>query len=291
MKKKSTVNVIITLVLLGVILLPAPYPGFSDDPGDKVDIGITVKLKSRILNEERGLFIYLPDGYSESKDRYPVLYICAPRDFYFHYTSGIVRFLSKLSITPKIMVVGLRNMKGNRDLTPTKTAGYGPTSGGADHFLKYIKNEVIPYVDKNYRTQPCRIIWGHSIVGTFCIYTFLSAPDTFNAYIVSSPWLIYDEEEMFLLKNTESFLKKRSGQKNFLFLTVGNEPRLNPSIEAFIKILKNKKPVGVEWKFTMMQNENHRSIMVKSLAEGLRALYSGWENIPDSCGKSDVKMP
>ena len=291
MKKKSIINTITMFALPGLILSTAPYPGFSNDTGDKVVIGKTVKLKSRILNEERRLFIYLPDGYSESKDRYPVLYICTTGEDQFRDTSGITRALSEQSIIPKIMVVGLTDIDGGRDLTPTKTDSYGPTSGGADNFLKYIKNEVIPFVDKNYRTQPCRIIWGHSIVGTLCIYAFLSTPDTFNIFIVSSPWLIYDEEEMFLLKNTESFLKKRSSENNFLFLTVGNEPRLLPGIKAFIKILENKKPVGVEWEFTTMQNENHRSIISKGLTEGLRAVYSNWKNIPGSCGKSSVKMP
>ena len=269
------------IVLMVIILFMAASPGqiFARENGSDIIIGKTAQIKSQVLGEERSLLIYLPETYETSRDKYPVLYHLYVDDTIFHYSTGIVRFLADRKLIPPMIVVALStNRQGARDLTPTKTPNYGPTSGGADNFIKFFKEELIPFIDKNYRTRPYRVIWSHSIVGTFSIYALLSAPGVFNAYLVSSPWFTYDGEGMFLLKNAEKFLKKRTTQENFLFITVGNEPELLPSIKGFDNILKNTAPKGLKWEYMVLKDENHNSMMSRCLQEGLRALYSNMKN-------------
>ena len=269
------------IVLMVIIIFTAAAPGqmFARENGSGIIIGKTAQIKSQVLGEERSLLIYLPETYETSQDKYPVLYHLYVDNTIFHYSTGIVRLLADQKLIPPMIVVALStNRKGARDLTPTQTPEYGPTSGGANNFIKFFKEELIPYIDKNYRTRPYRVIWSHSIAGTFSIYALLSTPEVFNAYLVSSPWFTYDGESKFLLQNAEKFLKKRTTQENFLFITVGNEPELLPSIEGFNHILKNTAPKGLKWEYRPLKNEDHNSMMSRCLQEGLRVLYSNMKN-------------
>ena len=259
-------------LVANVILLGMQSVLFGFPREDAISIGKREKIHSKILKEEKNLSIFLPDGYSRSRESYPILFMFYNGEPGFHYASGIVRFLTGNTRVPRMIVVAV-DVDGRRDLTPTKSAAYGPTSGGADNFIKFLKEELVPYLAEKYRTEPYRIIWSHSIGGTLCIYALLSEPDLFQAVIVSSPWFIYDQDKRFLLKNTERFLGKRSGQKNFLFITAGNEPALLPSIQGFIKILEQNAPEGLTWKFSIQKEEDHRTIMLRCLPEGLRSLY------------------
>ena len=72
---------------------------------------------------------------------------------------------------------------------------------------------------------------------------------------------------------TESFFKRRTSQKNYLYICVGNEPNLAPSIEEFFQIVKKLNPAGLKWDYKIMKNENHRTIKNISLDAGLRSLF------------------
>jgi len=256
-------------------------PPCAQEQGEPIVIGSIVKFRSKILGEERRLFVSLPDGYASSSERYPVLYCLTQEDGGdIHYASGVARKMARAQIVPSMIVIGLSGVKGMRDLTPTYSKDYGPTSGGADKFLEHLEKEIVPYIDGEYRTQDLRIFWGHSIVGTLGIYGFLKAPGLFNAYVLSSPFFIYDGDQQYLLKSTDSFLKKRASQKNFLHLTVGNEPRLKMSMDSFVARLEAIKPAGVGWQYAVKQDEDHRSVMAVILPEGLRSVFSDCKGRP-----------
>ena len=114
----------------------------------------------------------------------------------------------------EMIVVGITNTDRTRDLSPTHvttTVGGGntalqfPTSGGADKFLKFIETELIPEIEKRYRTQPYRILAGHSLGGLFAIHAMLSRPDVFQSYIAVSPALHWDNQ--VVVKRAEDFFK------------------------------------------------------------------------------------
>ncbi len=250
------------------------FSAFAQDPGEKVSIGTKAVFHSAVLNEDRNVYVFLPDGYSQAKNRYPVFYALYSEAPDYHFSTGVVAGLSRLRLIPPMITVAFDLGDGMRDLTPTKSADYGPTSGGAANFLGFIKDELIPYIEKNYRTAPERLFWSHSIGGLFGLYALLKEPDIFQSMLVSSPYFVYDRGERYIIKNTKTFLENRKGQENFLYICVGNEPQLVPEIEAFLKILDEAKPQGLRWKFVKMPEEDHTSILARSLTEGLRALAS-----------------
>ena len=100
-----------------------------------------------------------------------------------------------------MIIVAIVNVDRNRDYTPTyapkqKGGLEFPTSGKADKFLEFLKSELFPYVESNYRTQPYRIITGWSLGGLFTVFTYLEHPEYFSAYLAISPSLWWDNESM-----------------------------------------------------------------------------------------------
>ena len=265
----SVSKITLWICLSSAVILCTSYAQESEQ---NYIIGKAIRIRSTVLNEERTLLINLPDDYDVSQRRYPVLFLL-DGDAHFHHVTGIVHYFTIRNMIPPLIVIALPNIDRTRDFSPT-TVEQRPTSGGADRFLEFFQEELIPYVDSHYRTHPYRIIIGHSLGGLFAIYALLTQPDVFNAYIAISPSLSYDNE--LLLKKAPAFLEKSPGLKKFLFMTVGNEPRYIPRLESFSKILEEKAPNGLEWKYTYMEKEDHVSITHRSIYDGLETLYLDW---------------
>ena len=158
---------------------------------------VPVQLESKVLAETRTILVRTPASYAGGARAYPVLYM-TDGDRQIGHTAAVVDFLAREGRMPEVIIVGINNTDRTRDLTPTKveTMGGGfatPTSGGGDRFLDFISTEVIPYVEKNYRTQPYRVFAGHSFGGLFAMHTFFTRPALFNGVIAVSPSLTWDD--------------------------------------------------------------------------------------------------
>jgi predicted alpha/beta superfamily hydrolase len=153
-----------------IVIVTILFSSFTQaQNSNDVVVGKTTTLNSKVLNEERELFIYLPDNYNYSDSKYPVLYLL-DGDAHFLHAAGTVIFLSgNPGLMPPVIIVGIPNAVRTRDFTPTSTDNM-PQSGGADNFLKFMREELIPYVNNNYRTEPYRILFGHSATAMVSVY-------------------------------------------------------------------------------------------------------------------------
>jgi predicted alpha/beta superfamily hydrolase len=267
----------VVAAIFSFLSIPPGKAAASPDTNDSICIGRQISFSSQVLKEEKTLYVSLPEGYGNSTARYPVLYTFYNGDAGFIHTTGVVRLLADLGLAPELIVVSLP-VDGRRDLTPTRAAAYGAMSGGADVFLRFLREELLPYVDREFRTDARRLVWSHSIGGTLIVYALLAAPDLFQVHLTSSPFFIYDGNERFLLRNAARLLKRRKNETNYLYMAVGNEPDLKPAIDEFVRILGDTNPPGLVWDYIQMDKEDHSSIQVRSLTEGLRAYFAreGW---------------
>jgi predicted alpha/beta superfamily hydrolase len=241
---------------------------FCQDSITKIEIGYSIKIKSKVLNEDRTIFIYLPDSYKGTQKTYPVLYLL-DAETNFKHTCGIVDLLSRSSIIPDMIIVGLPNTDRMRDLTPTYDKKFN-IGGGAENFLNFLKVELIPFVDQNYITQSFRILNGHSIGGLFAIYAFISDTLLFNAFIVTSPSMYWDDKIM--LSKIENFLKTSPLLRKKLYITLANEPDYM-NVKETIEVFKKEAPKGLNWKFKQDTTETHEISPLKSTYDGLRFIY------------------
>jgi len=242
-------------------------------------IGEIVTLHSDILSQDRVLWIYVPEGYTDSLSRYPVLYLLDGERNFLH-VAGIVNLLSTLRFIPEMIVAAVLNADRDRDFSPTQVDGY-PQVAGAAQFLLFMKDELIPFVDENYRTSPLRILFGHSLSGLFAAYAFVSQPQLFSALILTSPSLAWDGGDQ--LKKMPTFLEENPGLRKFLYLTVAAEddkPTLNACAE-FAGLLKRKAPKTLDWHYRIIRDESHGSAAHPTVYQALKTIYSGWR-IPNS---------
>jgi len=249
-------------------------------------IGEKVEIRSKVLGENRRIWISLPQDYRRSKQKYPVLYLL-DGEFFFEQAAAAVRFLSELEYIrsqpiPQMIVVGIVNVDRNRDYTPTyalKQAGglEFPTSGKADKFTIFLESELFPFVESHYRTQPYRILSGWSLGGLFTVYTYLEHPDLFSAYIAMSPSLWWDDS--LYVKHTDSYLAKGLISDKTLVVTVGSQEggNIGRSVrDGFIRSMENKLAKGKPFRAIEIPDEGHNYVPYKAIFEGLKSVYSDW---------------
>jgi predicted alpha/beta superfamily hydrolase len=254
----------------------------SSTPTKDFAVGKQLRLRSAILGEDRPLLIFTPGDYESAKSScpaYPVLYLLDGADNFMHVV-GVVDYLARKNRIPPMIVVAVGNTDRNRDLTPSHSSLglYGnhlrflETSGGADKFFDFFRRELMPYVEKHYRTAPFRLLDGHSLGGLFALDVLQKHPRTFQALISVSPSLWWDDQA--LLKQTGP--AGRTGQ--FLYLSVGNEGgRHESSIRSFARRLKARAPGGFTWAFKAYPDETHNSVTHRTLYDALAMIFAGWD--------------
>ena len=208
-----------------------------------------VIIESSELGQKRQILVYTPAHYQEEKfSYYNVIYVFDAHDrALFDAANGITSLLTEGS--QDFIVVGIKATwieeemyARNHDLLPSDTRrNMGPKSkGNAEAFLAYVKNEVVPYVESNYRTLPHRTAVGHSLSASFLIYTLLNEPDLFDNYIAISPNLEYDDQR--LVRGLENFDTGQFNTTKFLYMSHANEheywPDWKPANENAYRIVR-----------------------------------------------------
>ncbi len=186
-------------------------------------------IKSQAVGEDRTFLVRLPVNYERSQTRYPVIYMLDAHPPQPAMMAGMLEQQVWGDVMSDAIIVGIQNTNRVRDMTPTPGDRAG--AGGAEKFLRFIETELIPFVDKNFRTEPHRTIAGHSLAGLFVVYALTERPDAFNAYIAASPYLHWDNN--YLVERAEASFKKRSEWNKTLFIGLGDEPEYMNAYNAF----------------------------------------------------------
>lgn len=212
----------------------------------------TVKYHRQLKSEgllPRDVIVWLPPGYDESTDRYPVLYmhdgqnIVDPKTSSFGVDWQIDETLTELIKLKKVkpmIVVGIYN-------TPERVKDYLPGDQGAE-YASFVCHTLKPLIDKTYRTDPSRestAVAGSSAGGT-CAFTMAwNNPDVFSKAICVSPSFQYKRPNGTMAVNyvPEFAASKLPANPPLVYLDnggVGLELILQPGIDALLKEMKNK---------------------------------------------------
>ena len=236
-----------------------------------------------MLNETRNISIYLPANYEYSDVKYPVLYLL-DGSAHLQHASGAADYLAIRGIIPDIIIVAIHNIDRTRDFSPVHIES-APTTGGAEKFLGFLSRELVPELDKSYRTAGFNILLGHSFGGTFIGYVLLAEPDLFDAYLAVSPALMYADN--YVVKEASEKLKPFRDTKYF-YMTVGNEKTYFASLEEYATILTEKAGESVEFKYVKMMDENHGTTPYPTVFSGLKFIYKDWI-LPQEMLQADLK--
>jgi predicted alpha/beta superfamily hydrolase len=287
--------------ILFLILLPmlSSAQQFKSEP---VINGVQIKFNSRIMGEERTIWIRVPASYNEaagSTQTYPVLYVLDGKSAFFPVT-GVVSFMSEEDHVnyqiPEMIVVGVDTENRFRDLTPNKSTKQAngeesktpeqklmmSGSGGGEKFLNFMKEEVFTYIEKNYRTNPFRIYVGHSLGGLTATYTFLKHPDLFNATISIDPSLWWDGAK-YVNEAPELLKKMPKNQIRKYYVSVIDSSSYGGSLQFHTnaifnigKAMENVSSKKIQYKVDYIANTDHSSIPLLSWYNGLLFIFEGY---------------
>ncbi len=217
----------IILLLILSILTNLVFAQGKVEKGNFV-IGKRDSIQSKILDEQRKIWVHVPGGTNQ---KFPVVYVL-DGDGHFSSVVGMIQQLSTTNgnmICPKMIVVGISNTDRTRDLTPThidadpfvpEDSTYYKTSGGGENFIAFIEKELIPYIDAKYPTAPYKMLIGHSMGGLAVMQTFVHHNDLFNSYICIDPSMWWDNQK--LLKETQTVLAEKKFDGKSLYLGIAN---------------------------------------------------------------------
>jgi predicted alpha/beta superfamily hydrolase len=189
----------LNFVLVGCLLffspktLPAQTKKAHENP---IVIGQIITLKSAVLNEQRQIYVSLPDGYDTLTSNLPVIYVL-DAEYRFGIAQSIQSYFNITTRIPRAILIGIANPTKEtrqRDYLPK---AYG---GEAEKFSKFLSEEVFEFVEQGYKASKKRYLAGHSHGGVFVVYTLLNKPDLFEGYIAIDPSLkhIYSDGDTLL---------------------------------------------------------------------------------------------
>ena len=270
----------------------------KSQPNNQISIGVRDSLFSTLLNEERQVWVYVPQGAANKK--YPVVYLL-DGDAHFSSVVGMIQQLSTVNgnmLCPEMIVVGIPNTDRGRDLTPTHVKEiFGDTllartTGGGETFTQFIKEELIPYIDKKYPTTSYRTLIGHSLGGLFAINTLVNHADMFNNFLAIDPSLWWDNRKLSIQANQvlgESVYMGKSlyvavantMQPGMDLATIESDTSKNDrhikSILEFNKRTDNKidKELSFKWKY--YNDDSHASVPLIAEHDALRFFFSWYD--------------
>jgi enterochelin esterase-like enzyme len=235
----------------------------------EIVIGITENLFSKTLNEWRTLEIYLPNGHDREVERkYPLLVVLDAGDM-FAYTVSLINMMAP-HYFPKMVVIGIRNTDRGRDLDARKGL-----NENIKRFHRFLEEELLPYVEKKYRTLPYRILAGHSLAGLFTAHALATNPKLFHVYIATSPSIREEEAKGVLFKAIGALPADGLKGRYFYFTAGGEEPEaLHQALHGIDKQFKARGFLEFNWDYSIDDREGH--VPIKGFYQGLRNAFDNW---------------
>ncbi len=222
-------------------------------------------VASSALRRTYDLYIKLPPGYASESDTqktYPVIYF-NDGSYCWVTAVGVTRAPFNFGGFEKAILVGFSYSKGDsptksrtRDLTPTKAEGWDLETGGAENYLSFLKNEVIPYIENNYRADPNRrMLVGQSFGGLFGAYALIAEPGLFQDYVLTSPSLWFDNQVIFDMELAAADAGRQLSGR--VYFAVGETE--TPAINGF-----RNDMVGLQTAFAeRLRSRGHKSLIVR----------------------------
>jgi predicted alpha/beta superfamily hydrolase len=266
-------HTIVLLLLAFTVNAYAQYPKV-DIPGTEVR-----KITSKIVaGQEYELQIMLPGGFKNGNKKYPVIYLMDSQwDFPLlkclygeHYFDGFV---------PELIVVGVTwgGVNPNpdslraRDYTPTNETRL-PQSGGADKFLSFMKDELFPFIETNYKADKNnRTLMGCSLGGLFTLYTLFTQPELFTGYAAASPAVGWGGEVLY--KYEKAFAEKKLSKPVRVYMTVGDVERGRPTFERFAAQMASRNYASATLKSKVLENTGHSGTKTETFSRGMQYVF------------------
>jgi len=183
------------------------------------------------------------------------------------------------AVPPTCVIIAISHVgdweeKRRRDFIPSDISKNAEKNfGKADSFYLFLKNELIPWIEKKMTNKKDRAFIGHSFGGLFCLYTLFKEDKLFDRHFAISPsaWANYYELE----KIEKNYLKTHTHLKANVVLFAGTLEFLNmvlSSTRSFYSTMLERKYNGLVISKQEIAYANHFSIRKPAVDKIFEAL-------------------
>lgn len=229
------------------------------------------------------LHISLPGNYSkDTSQRYPVVFVT---DGYWDFgkldaIKGGLRFDKYV---PEFIIVGLGypgedvnyGELRNWELSPVAFNNDTKNTGHAADFLRTLETEIIPYIDREFRTDPAhRVLGGASLGGLFTLYAMYTKPELFFGYMAVTPAVAVGND--WLLGYEAQFVKAGRAPKGRLFVSVGSNewPGFVASILRYNSRVSSRRHPDLAYQFKVIEGARHAGMQMESYVRGITFIFA-----------------
>jgi len=237
---------------------------------------ITDTISSQKLNEDREITIGLPPSYAKnSNQKYPIL-VLLDGDFLFDPFQGALSYGNYWDDLPEVIIIGISQNKNNEretDCMVDETTGLPSEKG--EQFFEFIGMELIPYIQKKYRTAPFKMIAGlDTTAGFLNLYLYKDNP-VFDAYISMSPELLAEME-----KNIPQRLAAIEKPIFYYHSSAdGDVKKMRNRIIALDETAKKITKEALNYRFDDFKGASHYSLVLNSIPSALYQIFSVYQPI------------
>ncbi|NJC04521.1 hypothetical protein GGQ97_000314 [Sphingomonas kaistensis] len=271
-------------LLAAALLLGMPAAVEGQVRATPITIGTSHGLDSRALGEARTINVVLPPGYAKATaKRYPVIYLLdggVEKDLL--HVAGVVQLGSIWGRMDEAILVGVETRDRRRELVgktsdPELLRKY-PTAGASAAFRAFLRDEVKPLVEREYRTSGKTVVIGESLAGLFIVETWMTEPALFDGYAAIDPSLWWDKEA--LSKRTATIGAAQRGKR--LYVALAREQLETPA--AANRVAAAARSAGSDLCLAARPDQTHATIYQQVEAQALQFLLPPAQPAPPEYG-------
>jgi predicted alpha/beta superfamily hydrolase len=213
------------------------------------------------------IYIHLPAGYDTTKTSYPVLYL-TDGDWNMTVATTCINMLRQDYILnePILVGIGYGEEKNNRsyDLNP---------DAGGEAFYQFISKELMPVINKRYRTNHDDALYGHSFGGYFTNFVLFNHTETFDKYLIGAipVWYKFPRTPT---KEAKNYFQSHDSLRVEIFMGVGSfEGTTVKEMEAFESYLKKLNYRGATLEMRITPNAGHGGGITQIMEDAISISY------------------
>lgn len=236
-------------------------------------------LNSEIFQEERTVSVFIPEAYNseDTTSKYNVAYLFDGQfQPYFSMVSSIMSYYEQTNEGIPLIIVGIHSQNRWGEFVPLCDEEKTKSVEGADKLSLFLKQEVAPLIESNYRTTKFKIGIGHSLGGTFVINEIIKDNSLFNAVIAVSPNLTMCNEQ--ITQRAQEFYTSQPKNMRFIYTSSGTvgkiENDFRNSLMCLDSVTTRMNLEHMYWNCDILNEHNHMTTFVPTFDAAYRKLSS-----------------
>ncbi len=230
-------------------------------------------FNSKFLQDSRKLRISLPKSYKTNPDKLYPLVLTLDGDYLFDPISGNVTYMSFWENMPETIVVGIDQSENRQRDCQYDSNTQLPEYEGRK-FYYFIEQELIGYLQKNFRLAKFKMIVGQDYTSNFINY-FIRDESVFQAYVNLSP-----DYANKMLNELPRILDNTSGVIWYYLATADNDVKdLRTNVVMMNDELSKLKNENLNYIFDDFEEQDHYSLVNFAIPSALRKIFSFYRPI------------